>query len=103
MIQNKILTVTFSNGQVYDIPVSAIINHYSNNVAKKALGTFGEKAVAEATEYFEQHPEQLLEYASFAMSFIDVILVAEERALSIMQKELEWKVASKQLSDQITR
>jgi len=95
MIQNKSLIVTFSNGSSYLIPVSAIINHYAANLAQKALGKAFEEAKKEAINYFEARPDCLLEYASSGMSFIDVILVAQEHTLTIAEKEKEWKKSTK--------
>jgi len=97
MIQNKSLMVTFSNGNSYFIPVSAIINHYASNIVQKVLGKNYDDAKKEAISYFEARPDQLVEYATNGMSFIDVLLVAKEHTLTIAEKDAEWKSRPKLL------
>ena len=98
MDENQVMQIKFSNGSIFQIPVSAIINHYTENVVQKAFRKPLEEARNEAREYFTRRPDQIIEYASNCMSYIDIILVADEvNALTIADKNNEWCKAEKLL------
>jgi len=92
------IEIKFSNGSRHQFPVLAVINHYAQFLLRSNLEKTFDDAAAAAAERFARKPEEILEYCSNAMEWIDVILIAEEiNPLSIRQKAQEFRKADKTL------
>lgn len=94
----KYLRITFSTGAVYDLPVEDIIKHYARFVIQQIDNRPLELALPEAEKYFAENEDHLIEFATFGMTWSDVVL----HALSVekgayINKNNEWQSAKKEL------
>lgn len=98
METNKIMQVKFPNGETYHVPTEVIIYHYATNIIMDESKIVLDDALAESRIYFREHPEQIIEYATNAMGWIDFFLVAVHvNFLSIEGKIDTWPEAEKEI------
>ena len=97
----KYLRITFSSGACYDLAVEDIIKHYARFVVQQIDNRPLELALPEAEKYFTEDEDHFVEFATFGMTWSDVVLhaVSVEKGAYI-NKNNEWQSAKKELIEQ---
>lgn len=99
---DKTIQIKFFNGETFNIPADTIICHHALNANQPAINRPIDIALDESAKYFQEHPDQLAEYATNAMGWIDVLLVAKPvNKLNLKEKIEVWAEAEKTLLEVI--
>lgn len=97
MAKKKYIRATFKHGAVYEFSFDEMVRLYAKFVMKEALDTTLEHAVTEATNRFEESPEELIEFISNGLSWKDVILDANAVTKVLGNKDVEWPTCKKEI------
>ncbi|HOJ19576.1 MAG TPA: hypothetical protein PLT92_13525 [Ignavibacteriaceae bacterium] len=96
--QKKYLRITFSNGACNDIPLDTIKELYAKIVVQQIENKALDLAILEAEKHFQDNDDALIEFASFGLSWIDVVLDAITVVKApFVNKEKEWTTAKKEI------
>ncbi|GEM_PF-2082328 len=96
--KKKYLRITFSNGSCYDIPVCELYRYYAKTVIKQISELQIEEAIKRAEEHFDENPDNLIEFASNGLTWLDVCLdiITIEKRFGV-DRDKEWPSAKKEL------
>ena len=98
MKKNKYIRITFSNTACYDLQIEDVFTHYAKHIIKQTEITDTPAAIKKAAVHFKDNPDDLLEYASSAMSWEEIILDAITiKRVPFINRIAEWPTAKKEL------